>query len=443
MTEPVTPLRAVPAPVAVTGADVLTARASAVAAASPHTVESGTAAVSSTWFGGLIDEAETTSELQWPRSLAIYDAMRRTDAQVKSVLRAVKMPILRAEWLIDPASADADVVQLVAADLGLQVKGADPVALPRSRDRFSFRKHLGQALQYLEFGHMPFEIVYRIDEAGRARLRKLGPRSPRTLANIKTAPDGGLVSITQRALDGQGAEIPVEHLVMYVFEPDVEPWLGMSMLRPAYKNWVLKDASLRIQAQTNERNGMGVPRYTGAEKETDLSGGRKIAAAWRSGDGAGAAIPFGAKLDLVGVTGTLPDLDKAIRYHDEQIARAVLAHFLNLGTQTGSWALGSTFADFFSLSLQAIADDLADTFTQHVVEDIVDVNFGHDVPAPRVVCSPIGSKRDATADAIKTLIDAGALTSDEDLERFVRSVYGLPAPGGAALDTTPPAGGNA
>jgi hypothetical protein len=53
------------------------------------------------------------------------------------------------------------------------------------------------------------------------------------------------------------------------------------------------------------------------------------------------------------------DADKPIRYHDEQIARAVLAHFLNLGTQTGSWALGSTFADFFTLSLQTVAEDSA------------------------------------------------------------------------------------
>lgn len=44
------------------------------------------------------------------------------------------------------------------------------------------------------------------------------------------------------------------------------------------------------------------------------------------------------------MSGDLPDTDAPIKYHDEQIARAVLAHFLNLGTQTGSWALGSTFA---------------------------------------------------------------------------------------------------
>jgi hypothetical protein len=56
-----------------------------------------------------------------------------------------------------------------------------------------------------------------------------------------------------------------------------------------------------------------------------------------------------------GCDGTLPSTDEPIRYHDEQIARAVLAHFLNLGTETGSWALGSTFANFFTDSLNAVA----------------------------------------------------------------------------------------
>jgi ATP-dependent protease ClpP protease subunit len=107
-----------------------------------------------------------------------------------------------------------------------------------------------------------------------------------------------------------------------------------------------------------------------------------MATAWRAGANVGAAIPTAPKLDLVGVTGTLPDADPAIRYYDEQIARAVLAHFLNLGTQTGSWALGSTFADFFTLSLQAIADQIADIATQHIVEDLVDWNWGPDETAP-------------------------------------------------------------
>ncbi|MFC3504819.1 DUF935 family protein [Micromonospora krabiensis] len=373
-------------------------------------------------------DEEPTPELRWPESVAVYDAMRSQDSQVGSVLRAVTYPLRRTPWRIDPAGARDEVVQLIAEDLGLPVAGRNPEPTPRTRDRFSWPEHLRLALLMLPFGHMFFEQVYRIDGQGRARLRKLAERMPRTIEKVDVAADGGLISITQySAKTGDRARpIPVDRLVAYVLEREGGNWLGRSVLRSCYKNWLIKDRLLRVQAQTIERNGMGVPLYTGAENEADLTKGAQMAQAWRAGQSAGSAIPYGAKMELLGVTGELPDADKPIRYHDEQIARAVLAHFLNLGTQTGSWALGTTFADFFTLSLQTLAQQVADVATQHIVEDLVDLNFGEDEPAPRVVFDEIGSRQAATAQALKMLADAGILLPDRSLEEAARQAYGLP-----------------
>jgi len=371
---------------------------------------------------------EPTPELRWPESVAVYDAMRSQDSQVGSVLRAVTYPLRRTPWRIDPAGARDEVVRLVAEDLGLPVAGQNPEPMPRTRDRFSWPEHLRLALLMLPFGHMFFEQVYRIDGQGRARLRKLAERMPRTIERVDVAPDGGLISITQfSSKTGDRARpIPVDRLVAYVLEREGGNWLGRSVLRSCYKNWLIKDRLLRVQAQTIERNGMGVPLYEGAEGEADLTKGAQMAQAWRAGQSAGSAIPHGAKMRLLGVEGDLPDADKPIRYHDEQIARAVLAHFLNLGTQTGSWALGTTFADFFTLSLQTLAQQVADTATQHIVEDLVDLNFGESEPAPRVVFDEIGSRQAATAQALKLLADAGILLPDRSLEEAARQAYGLP-----------------
>jgi hypothetical protein len=386
-------------------------------------------------------EYETTPELHWPLSIEVYDRMRRQDSQVASVLRAVTLPVRRTEWRVDPNGARPEVAQLVADDLGLPVVGGNPPASgPRMKDRFSWQEHLRLALLMLPFGHSYFEQVYRIDAAGQARLRKLAWRPPRTISKFNIGRDGGLVSIEQGFQTGSSAPgtatIPVDRLVAYVHDREGGNWIGSSLLRTCYKNWLIKDRLLRVQAQTVERNGMGVPRYTGAEGETSLTAGRNLATAWRSGEAAGAAIPSGAKLDLVGVTGTLPDSDVPIRYHDEQIARAVLAHFLNLGTQTGSWALGSTFADFFTLSLQTLAQQVADVATQHVVEDMVDLNYGPDEPAPRIVFEEIGTRQQATAVALKALFDAGGIIPDRELEDALRQQYGLPPKG---IPTAPPA----
>jgi hypothetical protein len=394
------------------------------------------------WADFADDENEPNPLLQWPNSNFVYDRMRSEDAQVQSVIRAVTFPILSARWMIDPAGARPEVVDLIAADFGLPVKGQDPVAPLRTKGRFSWGEHLRLALLALPFGHSYFEQVFEITD-GKARLKKLAWRPQRTISKIDVAPDGGLVSITQYGAFGKTtATIPVDRLVAYVNDREGGYWLGRSILRAAYKFWLLKDQGLRTQALTLERNGLGVPTMEAPPNPEGLSDealmqwidgqikrGLEIAKAYRSGEYAGVSLANGGKFTLNGVTGTLPDSDKPIRYYDEQIARAVLAHFLNLGTETGSWALGSTFANFFTDSLNAVAESIRSTTQQHVVEDLVDLNFGEQERAPQLVFEPIGSQFPATAEAIKALLEAGGLEADEELEAFLRQQYGLPIKG--------------
>lgn len=393
---------------------------------------------------------ESTPELRWPACIAVYAQMRK-DAQVASVLRAVKHPVRRTPWRIDPAGARPEVVQQIADDLGLQIKGEAPVRRKRSRGRFSWPEHLRLALLKLDYGHSVFEQRYRIEGEGAAamaRLHKLAERPQSTIKAINVDLDGGLVSVEQYPpadlLPGSSARrrnepIPVSRLVVYTNEREGSDWHGQSLMRSMYPYWLLKHRLLRVQAQTVERNGMGVPRYTGGSPREDLAAGLQLAQDWRSGAASGAAIPHGAHLDLVGVDGTLPDADTPIRYYDEQIAKAALLHFLNLGQQagTGSYALGATFADFFTSSLQAVAEDVRDVAQQHVVEDLVDLNWDEDETAPQLVFDEIGSHHEATAQAIKMLLDSGALFADRELEEHLRQVYGLPP---KASRTPPPVG---
>ncbi|WP_309132646.1 hypothetical protein [Brevibacterium sp.] len=399
--------------------------------------EKGFAVQSPMW--GLFDEEEETPELRWPLSIPVYDRMRRQDAQVISVIRAVTLPIRRTEWRIDPNGADPKVAEFVANNLGLPLAGGQVKPPLRTRDRFSWQEHLRHALLMLTFGHAFFEQVYRFD-GQRHQLRKLAYRPPRTISRVDVAADGGLVAIEQfSATNPKDARIPVEHLVAYVHEREGGNWLGASLLRPAYKFWILKDRLLRVEAQTVDRNGLGVPVYEASDHPTgvgseellkrekdEIATGLKLARGARSGATAGASIPNGAKFKFQGVEGDLPDARKPIQYYDEQIARAVLAHFLNLGSETGSWALGSTFADFFTLSLQTVANQIADVTTQHVIEDLVDINFGEDVPAPKLVFDEIGSRHPATAEAMRALVECGAITVDDPLEAHLRLTYGLP-----------------
>ena len=395
------------------------------------------------WASWMLETVEENPALQWPNSNDVYDRMRREDPQVKSVLRAVMLPILRTEWTLDGTGCRDEVVEHVARDLGLQIKGRPYSAPTRSKGRLSFKEFLRHALLELVYGHSFFEQVYRVEE-GMFRLHKLAWRPPRTIAKIEVAADGGLVAIEQHPITNGtvGSTVPrieVGALVAFVNEREGGNWLGESLLRAAYKMWMLKDRFLRIQALTAERNGLGMPVFTAGEPpevgsfeqavawlDGEIARGEDIVKQARAGDAAGVSLSKGSTFEFKGVQGDLPDTDKPIRYFDEQIARAVLAHFLNLGTETGSWALGSTFANFFTDSLNAVAQHIADVVNQHVIEDLVDVNWGENEPAPRLVPAAIGEQQQVTAEAIRALIQAGAVVVDEPLRAYVRDKFGLP-----------------
>lgn len=394
-------------------------------------------------WAAIMAQAERVPELQWPQSVDMYRRMGREDSRVGSLLSAIALPIRRAQWWINPNGARPEVVKHVADSLGLPIRGeggAPKSTRGRARGRFSWNRHLWDALAILRYGHAYFEQVYRIDAAtGLLTLRKLAPRPQHTIDRINVALDGGLVSITQKAPAGVlhivgGSTTPkpitVDRLVAYVRDPEPGDWLGESILRGAYKHWLLKDELMRIEAATARRNGMGLPVYYGSDDPevggSDLETGRAMTRSVRAGMGSGLAVPAGADFRLLGVQGNLPDIRAAIEAHDKAIALAGLAHFLNLD-KGGSYALASVQSDTFVQSVQAIAESICDTANMHVVEDLVDLNFGEDEPAPLLTFDEIGSRRDAVAAALQQLVAAGILYPDRTLEESVRQSYGLPA----------------
>lgn len=384
--------------------------------------------------------AEQTPELVWPLSVNVFDRMRKTDAQVASVLRAVTSPIIRTQWRVDGTGCSDEVTRFVADNLGLPIVDDDQPdgsrAKLRGKSRFSWDEHLRLALLMLPFGHSFFEqVYYPPDEEGFYRLRKLGPRLPPTISRVNVARDGGLVSIEQYDAAGTltTTTLPVNRLVAYVLEREGGNWLGISILRSAYKHWLLKDRALRTWSLSIDRNGMGVPVYTDADGGTEvtLADGQAIASAVRGGDNSGAALAHGATLELQGVKGTLPDIDEFVRYQDEQIARSALGHFLNLGSQgggqVGSYNLGSVFADAFHLGLDAIAGLVSNTASAHIVEDIVDLNFGSTEPAPQIVYDEVGTRM-SELDRVR---EVAGLASDADLVKFIRTIpAAMEAPSG-------------
>lgn len=377
-------------------------------------------------WGSFIEDTERVPELQWPHSIEAYDVMR-TDSQVEALLNGTFLPILNYRWQLNPNGAKAKIVTAVARDLSLPVVGKEQKNKPRrGQFRFSFKDHLRHALLATVFGHMFFEQVGAID-AGMWRLRKLAPRMPASINEIVIEEDGGLRSIKQQR-GVKEVEIPVTQLVAYVWNKEGGNWYGRSMLRSLYKHWLIKDRLLRIDAMKHERNGLGVPVIRGPKgvSRRDRLAYASMAQQFKAGEAAGGYLPDDVTLELVGVSGSLPDTIGSVRYHDEAMARAFMMMLLQLGqTETGSRALGQTFESRLDLSLRSIASWLCDVFNEHVIEDYVDWNWGEDENAPLLEFE-VDDTPGYTADEIVALIGAGALTVDSELEAYIRGEGALP-----------------
>lgn len=411
----------------------------------PNTREQGTvanqvAANGLRNWGQLINDTEFSPELRWPANVWVYDKMGKSDAQIKGLMRGTVLPLTRFRYWIDPNGASDKVVQALSRELKLPIKGReDEFSVGRTRNRFTWARHLPIALKALTYGHYYFEQVMEVDEDKYGddlyHIKKVAPRPPYTIAEINIAKDGELQGVKQTGsswalgVASPGSPgIPVNALLAYVWEKEGANWTGESMLRPCFRNYVIKDMLIRIDAQKHERMGMGIPWFEAPEGASQdlIDALDELAEEVRAGDEAGLAVPPGTKLKLAGVEGTVPDTPASIRMHNEEMARAFLMMFMQLGTtETGSRALASEFMEFFNYAQDGIADWVTETFTEYMIEDWVDWNYGEDEPAPRIVYDRAANE-EIVAQDLTQLVDKEIIQVDPELESFIRKHYKLP-----------------
>lgn len=399
----------------------------------------------------VIEPLDPNPDLHFPASIPVFDEMRTTDGQVGSLLSAINLPILAARWQLSGQGVRPEVLDFVKTELGLDV--TDEALERRRRQGIVWLDHLETALLALPFGFMPFEQVYEAGPPAPGQealgvptllhLRKLAPRLPRTVSQIHVARDGGLAGISQPPLDPKAKDdifIPVERLVYYCHKREGADWSGRSILRTVYKNWMISDKELRLSAQILERNGMGIPVLYYDPAKLDKASADQIVQDLRAGATAGASIPDGAaKLELMGVTGQTVDPLPHLKYHDEKIAESALAMFKTLGHDSGARSLGDTFVDIFTQAVQSIANYFGRVATEHVIRDLVELNFGPEEPYPVLRPGDLSANRAITTTAVKELVDAGIIKPDDRLEEFFRAANGLPVIDAATTRTAAPA----
>lgn len=378
-------------------------------------------------------------ELRYPTSVRTFHIMRR-DAQLDALTQSVFLPVRRLNWKVKPNGATDEQTEQLATDLNLPIVGTEE-APGRGRKRFNHDDHLRHTLLAGIYGHMFFNQVPNTKTYDLAtdgwRLGKLAPRMPQTIEEILVAPDGGLDGIVQfpqpgmlpnrTLVDRRDRTIPVGSLVAYVWDREGANWTGRSWFHSCFRPWLRKDRLLRIDLMRHEKYGLGIPigqAPTGASPAA-VQEYKKMAQDVRADPRGGVGLPAGADLRVGGLTNPT-DIMASVRLDNEEMARKFLAMFMVLGqTETGSRALGDTFLDFFSLSLDTVCTWYATTTNVHVIEDYVDWNWGIDANAPLLVWEDDDNQPLAIADLV-ALIDAGVIQVDDELENWIRASTRLP-----------------
>jgi hypothetical protein len=356
----------------------------------------------------------------------------RADAQLSALYTSTVMGVMKFKWSINPNGCPEEMVTKLSRDYNLPIQGEKVNTRLRQKRRFAFKDHMRKAFYAGIYGHYYFEQVGKIQDDGYWHLRKLAERPPRTIQDFRIAEDGGLISIIQNVAKsgqywGNLPEIPVDRLVGYVWEQEGSNWAGRSWFRDVYKNWLIKDRLMRIDAVNHERAG-GVPyieAHPGAS-QAEIAQLNDMARHFRIGDTSGGAVPAGAKMQIA--KGTNSSVIDSIKYHDEAMARKFMLMIMQLGmTESGSRALSRTFIDFWGHGLSTMANWFMDTFNEHVVEDDIDWNFGEEVEQVPLLTYEFDPE--FVIQDLKEAINSGLVEVDDDLEHYARKEMGLPDKG--------------
>lgn len=384
------------------------------------------------------DPQDLNADMTFPACIPVYADMLNT-SKVGGIMQAITLRISSMSWSLAGDNVNPAVLEFLREQFGLAEQGGG-----RSRHRaagVSLIEHLETALTSLAYGFAPFEQVYTVGapvtDAEKAlgkewitRLRKLGYRDPSTIAEIGVGSDGGLVEIVQNVTGGRGISeqvvLPVDRLVVYTNGRNGGDWYGRSILRGAYRDWYFLDMLERIQAQIIERNGMGLPMFE-YDDTIGEDAALQIVEGARAGSHAGVVYKAGTgKFSLVGVNGSTADPLPAINRHEQNIGKSMLAMFMDLGHDAGARSLGDTFTALFDSALNAFADRFAETFTEHVIADLVALNFGAGEPYPTLEHGAAAATIGADSTTLTDLVNAGLINPSPEDESALRARLGMP-----------------
>jgi hypothetical protein len=374
---------------------------------------------SSTWYS--FAREDYNPKLRGQSGLRIFDEMRKSDGQIAMSLTLRKLPVLAARWYIQPASQskkDKKIAEHIWTNLTRRMSVSWPLWLQES-------------LAFLDFGWYAFEKVFERRD-GLIWWRKIAPMHPMDSMGWNYDPNGGPKSCTfPGAGNGyEGKEIPIDKLVVFTNRKEGGNMEGVSELRTVYKHWYFKDTLYKIDAIQKERHAVGIPvivlppNYTPADKAAANQMGRNL----RSNEKAHIVLPPFWEVKMLELEGQPVDVIASINHHDTQIARNVLAPFMNDSSAGGNDS--DVVGDLYMKASRQTADVIRDGINKWAIPEIVEYNWGKNAAEnpPELRVRRIGETVDwrTISFTLRNLVGAQLLRPDKPLLDAMREEFDLP-----------------
>ena len=424
----------------------------------PYRPQPGEVGFSGTGYSGTWFDDEFNTELLAETGVDTWDEVRR-DPIVAAGLLALKLPLVSADWHVEPVSDAKTGASRDEQDIADAVN--DVLFERLSPDWPAF---IREALTSLDFGFSIFESVWRLD-GDRVVLDRLAPRTQKSIQQwhldgprlaavrqwgprAKWDPD----SLTSSPA-WQNVTITGDRLVPITHDREGDNYAGVSACRGAFGPWKIKSKVLmRALAIGAEREYVGLPiawlRGGGPDikrdQETQLA---TLLRNLRLHQNAYAIMPpVVERLEWVhGATSAVrSNILEDLRYCDEQILTSFLAQFLGLGsTETGSRSVGEVHERMFFQALGAVAAEVVAAFNDvrgGLIKRIVDANFGARPKYPGLVAAGIRAKNlTEFFESFGAAVAGGGLLPTAKDEETIRDMLGLaPRPKKAPAVAPPP-----
>jgi len=191
---------------------------------------------------------------------------------------------------------------------------------------------------------------------------------------------GNILNLEQD-MDGHVRKIPIDKMIHYVQNPDIDEHYGGSELREAYRSWFSKDVAIKFWNIYLERSAGGVWVARAKDGHTIVNGSAEYSAILNVLGSLSASssvlLPSSIELEHI-LPNSTSEYRDAIQFHDLSIAKSLLVPNL-LGIshtgQTGSFSQSQTQFKSFMLVLESDTVRLESVLNEQLFRELGEVNF--------------------------------------------------------------------